>query len=360
MIKSHGCILLLSLLALLSCGGGREEAGEYVFPKFDWEERREFELITPELAPLSRVGDLAVYGDYLAVVSLDLRDGGFLHLIDKRTGERVGSTAAYGRGPGELLSTPQMRISGHECNLYDRVAQKTQVYDLDALLAGEPSFLRTRPSHLLWHSPTGVFEQEDRAVALTNRSPLATALYQEDARLVLETESDTFEYDEYPIDDLERTWFMYMTPYMAVSPDFDRLAVVPAHGGIVERFELSEDGIRLLGVDRFMAPDFEVKNGERVFSDERPLPTCFSGLAASEERIFAGMVDEDIPPRGRPGLSAIPVLAVFDWSGRALYRARTSVRQIESVAYDASENTVYASVCDDDGRRYLGKMKLPE
>ena len=347
-------LLPLSLLVLLSCGG-REEAGEYAFPKFDREERREFELITPELAPLSRVADLAVYGDYLAVVSLDLRDGGFLHLIDKRTGERVGSTAAYGRGPGELLSTPWIWIAGHECSLYDRMTQNTLVYDLDALLRGEPSYLRTLPARTI-PFPVAVFQGADRTLIFTNRSERADPSLRQ-TRIVLEHASGEVEYDEYPLDEWVKTWNMYNTPELALSPEFDRLAVAPALGGILERFEVSESEIRLLGADRYVAPDFETEGSSLTGSD---YPFCFSALAASEDRIYAGMVDEDIPPLGRPGLAAIPVLAVFDWSGRALYRARTSVRQIESVAYDASENTVYASVCDDDGLRYLGKMKLPE
>ena len=350
--------LTLSLLCCsfaVSCRQG--DKGKYALPRFEKEFTQEFELVGQEL-DFGGVCSIYPYGDYLLLGAYDARTLKYLHVMDKNTGEIIQSAVHEGRGPGEMLFHPSVSLVGPECYLYDRVGKVTQIYDLEMILQGENGYLGT----LL--EPVGPFVRdvyhgsEDRTVFFSNESFVQQDSSRLSPRIVLEKGTEHYEYDEYPFPDRQRTWSMYNTPYLTISPDFTKMAVAPAYGGILERFDLS-DGISLLGADKFVEPDFDVRNGMAVFTEERPLPICFAGLSSTNDRIFAAMDEKGawwlIPDGSRD--HHMTVVAVFDWDGHPLMRIKNS-RHIDSLAYDEAEGVLYAILCDTDGVLHVGKMNI--
>ena len=349
--------LTLSLLCCsfaVSCRQGDKDG--YVFPKFEKEFAQEFEPVGPEL-DFNSAYSIHPYGDYLLLGAYDARTLKYLHVMDKKTGEIIQSAVREGRGPGELITRPVVSLVGSECYLYDANAKVTQIYDLDRILQGENGYVGTllEPVDLF---VLGVYHgSEDRAVCFSNASSRQVDSSRVSPRIVLEKGTERYEYDEYPIPDRVRTWWMYNTAYLTISPDFTKMAVVPAFGAILERFDLS-DGISLMGADRFIEPDFTL-NGTNPDFVNHAIPFGFSGFASSSDRIFAGMVAEAVSGQGTRNLEfpISPMLAVFGWDGRPLMRIRTSV-QIDNLAYDETEGVLYAVYRDEDRISHIGKMKI--
>lgn len=351
-------LLALSLFSCsfaVSCRQGHK--GEYALPEFEKEFAKEFEIVGPEL-DFGGFCSIYPYGEYLILEAYDGRTTQFLHIWDKNTGEIVRSAVLEGRGPGELLFHPVVSLIGNECYLYDRQQRVTQIYDLDQILQGENGYLGTLLERVgaftegVYHGP------DDRSVCFSNESFVQQDSSRLSPRIVLEKGTERYEYNEYPFPDRERTWSMYNTPYLTISPDFSKMAVVPAYGGILERFDLS-DGISLLGVDKFVEPDFDVRNGMAVFTEDRPLPICFSGLSSTKDRIFTVMDEKGawwLTPDG-PRDHHLTVVAVFDWEGHPLMRIRTS-SHIDNLAYDEAEGVLYAVLSDADNVLHIGKMKI--
>ena len=345
---------LLCCLIAVSCRQG--DKGEYALPKFEKEIAEEFEIVGPELD--YGVCHIYSYGDYLILSAYDIRTKRFLHIWNKKTGEIIRSTAQEGRGPGELLFHPSVSLVGNECYLYDRQLEVTQIYDLDKVLQGDNGYVGTLLELVTPFTVGAYHGPGDRTLVFSNESFIQRDSSRAVTRIVYEKGTERYDYNEYPVPDRERTWSMYMTPYLTFSPDFTKMAITAAYGGIMERFDLS-DGITLLGVDKFVEPDFDVKGGMAKFSAERPLPICFAGLASSNERIFAAMDEEGawrIPSEDSRD-HHMTVVGVFDWEGHPLMRIKNS-RHIDSLAYDEAEGALYAVLSDADGVLHIGWMKL--
>ena len=350
-------LLTLSFLGCFAVSCKQADSREYVLPEFEKEITQEFELVGPELD--YGVCHIYSYADYLILSAHDIRTKQFVHIWDKNTGEIIQSTAQEGRGPGELLFPPVVSRVGNECYLYDRRQDVTQIYDLDKVLQGENGYVGTL-LELVNPFTVGVYHGPgDRTLIFSNETFLQRDSSVIVSRLILDQGVDRYEYNEYPVPDRERTWAMYTTtPCLTFSPDFTKMVIAPAYGGILERFDLS-DGISLLGVDKFVEPDFDVRGGMPDFSAERPLPICFTGLDSTNDRIFVAMDEKDAWWIGRDNSreNHMTVVGVFDWEGHPLMRIKNS-RHIESLAYDEEEGVLYAVLSDADGVLHIGWMKL--
>ena len=353
-LKRNVFFFLLSCLFLLSCEQGKQ--GEYSIPIFKQEFKREFEIIGQEL-DLGRVSSITSYKGNLILVGQNRWTRQYLQVVDKKTGKILHSSVAFGRGPGEVLTQPWYSQVGQECYLYDPALEATQVYDLEKILQGGVGYGRTIRELNPEVSPLGIFYGPEGKVYFSNESFTQRDSSRTVSRIILEHGLTRFTYNEYPVSDRVRTWWMYMTPYLTFSPDFSKMAVVPAYGAILERFSLA-GGISLLGADRFIEPDFILKNNNPDFS-EHAIPYGFSNLTSTNERIIVGMVEDVVSGTGTRNqeFPRFPVLAVFDWNGRPLIRIRNSLN-IECLGYDEEEDVIYAVARDIEDSRYLGRMKL--
>ena len=354
-ISKYSVFLLLSCLLAFSCEQ-RKNKEEYSLPKFKQEFTREFEILGSELE-LGLVSSIKTYKDYLILLGQNRWTKQYLQIIDKKTGKIIHSSVAFGRGPGEVLGPRCLSIIGQECFLYDWSSDVIQVYDLERILQGEVGYCRTIQDLDVPPSTVGCFYGPAGRLVFRNESFIQQEGYQPIPRIILNLDETQYTYDEYPVLDRVRSYWMYMTPYLTISPDFSKMAVVPAYGAILERFNIS-GGISLMGVDRFISPDFAIVGTNPDFS-EHAIPFGFTNLTSTNEKIFIGMVDKVVSGTGTQSLEYphFPVLAVFDWNGRPLVRVRNSMN-IECLGYDEREGVAYAVLRNAEDARYLGKMKI--
>ena len=346
------CLALLLLAGPLFCSCRPKDPDGYLYPKFGKTFSGEFDIVAPLDYRLVR--SIFTYKDYIGLICTDGVNPFVLHLVDKKTGEIVADAVTEGRGPGEMLMPSQVSVDGNLCYLFDGMSLETQVYDLDRILQGEYGYCWTRMKEDLPWPPTDVRWSSERELIFSNRSPVQKDSTRVPSRIVLDVDGRRYSYDEYPVPDPSRNWVMFTQPSLTVSPDFTKLAVAPGTGGILEMFDLLDDGIRLRGIGRYLEPDFPIKNNWYDFSGgDLVLPYFFSDLASSDGRIYCGMEAEERQGK-RPGF---PYLAVFDWDGRPLLRVKNSLR-IENVAYDVSEDAVYAVLGDAEQSLFVGKMDM--
>ena len=349
--------LLLSCSLFFSCGQGKQNE-EYSLPRFKQEFTREFEILGSEL-DLGLVSSIKTYKDYLILLGQNRWTKQYLQIIDKKTGEIIHSSAAFGRGPGEVLGPRYLSIIGQECYLYDPSSDVAQVYDLEQILQGEVGYIRTIRDLDIPPFTVGCFYGPGGRVIFRNETFIQREGSQPMPRIILDLDEAQYTYDGYPVPDRVRSYWMYTQPHLTISPDFSKMAVVPEYGAILERFSLS-GGISLMGVDRFIAPDFAIKDTNPSFSENFPLG--FTSITSTNDKIIVGMVGEDLSGLGIREVSELksplfPYLAVFDWNGRPLVRVRNSMN-IECLRYDEGEGVVYAVLRNAEDARYLGKMRI--
>ena len=354
-ISKYSVFLLLSCLLAFSCEQ-RKNKEEYSLPKFKQEFTREFEILGSELE-LGLVSSIKTYKDYLILLGQNRWTKQYLQIIDKKTGEIIHGSAAFGRGPGEVLHPNRLSMIGQECYVYDPSSDVAQVYDVEQILRGEVGYIRTIRDLDIPPFTVGCFYGPGARLIFRNETFIQREGSQPMPRIILDLDEAQYTYDEYPVPDRVRSYWMYMTPYLTISPDFSKMAVVPAYGAILERFSLS-GGITLMGVDRFIAPDFTIVGTNPDFS-EHAIPYGFTNLTSTNDKIFVGMVGEVVSGLGTRSLEYphFPILAVFDWEGHPLVGVRNS-RNIECLGYDEEDGMVYAVLRDSDNERYLGKMRI--
>ena len=350
-------ILLLSCSLFFSCGQGKQNE-EYSLPRFKQEFTREFEILGSEL-DLGLVSSIKTYKDYLILLGQNRWTKQYLQIIDKKTGEIIHSSAAFGRGPGEVLMPKWLSLIGQECYLYDPSSDVAQVYDLEQILQGEVGYSRTIRELDIPPFTVACFYGPGGRVVFRNETFIQREGSQPMPRIILDLDEAQYTYDGYPVPDRVRSYWMYTQPHLTISPDFSKMAVVPEYGAILERFSLS-GGISLMGVDRFIAPDFAIKDTNPSFSENFPLG--ITSITSTNDKIIVGMVGEDLSGLGIREVSELksplfPYLAVFDWNGRPLVRVRNSMN-IECLGYDEEDGMVYAVLRDSDNTRYLGKMRI--
>ena len=348
-------IVILCLISIL-CGCVTRRESDYRMSVFEQDL-----AITPEqLCELSDYNyrhSISVCGDYLIMVAYNLRTEQYLHLVDKKTGEIIRSTASRGRGPGELMSVPELSCDSGKIFLYDRVSRKTNVYDIEKLLLDLNSYIESiqennPPLCCMLYGPGGkrlLIDNESYTKKDTITKP----------RIVLYNGAHISTYEQYPLEDRRKTWFMYSSPDITVSPEFKKMAITPTGAGggaILERFDMT-DKIRIRGIDYMIPVDFEVERGEIVETANSMYG--FNNLTSTERRIYGGMTDPEI------SLSEIrekkdhlfPYVVEFDWNGKAIRRFRLHYN-VENLAVEKDGRILYIVYSDKDHINYLGRIPL--
>lgn len=348
-------IVILCLISILyGCVPRRES--DYRMPVFE----QELAIAPVQLCELSEynyIHSISVCGDYLVMVAYNLRTEQYLHLVDKKTGEIIRSTGSRGRGPGELMGVPELSCDSGKIFLYDRVSRKTNVYDIEKLLLGLSSYIETiqennPPLCSMLYGPGGkrlLIDNESYTKQDTITKP----------RIVLFNGAHISTYEQYPLEDRRKTWFMYSSPDITVSPDFKKMAIAPTGAGggaILERFDMT-DRIRIRGIDNMIPVDFEVEKGDIVETANSMYG--FNNLTSTERRIYGGMVDPGISLkeiREKKGY-IFPYVVEFDWNGKAIRRFRLHYN-VENLAVEKDGSVLYIVYGDKNRNNYLGRIAL--
>ena len=336
----HTRVLLLAgvLLSILAVCGPAD--GEYAFPHFRKTENRDFTVLGDELM-ISILGDAAVWGDHIILLSRDLATGNNVHFYDKRTGAWEMDALPTGRGPGELLLATDIHVLADTLFVIDANPTRIIKYSLPALLARAPmsetllgilpmerwaSWAKSAPGRTVQVSTRSFLHPEEAPPRITWTGPEGTVAT----------------YDEYPFEDGEMIWTLYNAayPYWDLSPDGSKLVISGTWGTIMEMFDLAEGSISRRGIHYWVDPS-RVGNTRNLATDRWIITAFFNET-----------------PDAFTGRRAADRLAVFDWDGKGIRCVQLSGYTAEPIWYDEAEKVLYAVLRDRNDVQYLGKLPL--
>lgn len=291
-------IIVLAALVLLGCNGNNGKGSA--------EFRNEKSVSTQAVGDPLVVGvpvDLCVEGDYLFVLAYT--PGKWLHIYDKKTGEKVSDAILFGRGPGEAVNLINMDYRREERVLYlfDMVLRKTLVYALDGI-TGSASYVREishptegviRKCHVL---PDNRFLYEGYLPEYGNETRFTLS----DGKKVLDA------YSVYPSIEREEDRHAFILGVSRADPESGRFVSGTTFGAVLETFDLSGAGIKPLATRILDLPEMEVG---RTIQMKEGGKYGFSTICVSKKQIYAVYLDS-------PDANAFRTIATFDWRGREL------------------------------------------
>ncbi len=278
--------------------------------------------------------DLCLEGDYLFVLAYT--PDYWLHVYDKRTGEKKSSMLTVGRGPGEGMNLVSVDYKRDEQNLYayDMVLRKTLVYHLDGS-DGSATFLReiqlpaegvVRKSHIL---PDGNYLYEGYLPGFDKN----TRLILSDGNSVLDS------YDEYPGVEDENDRSAMILGVSKADPMTGRFVCGTMFGAVLECFDLSGQMIRSTGIRLLDPPEMDPSS-----PGIQPKPGTkygFSSFCLTDYLIFAVYVDGEDP-------NDFKTIATFDWKGK------------EQTMFVADWNILRICPGEGNGKSLYGIVSSPE
>ena len=301
-------------------------------------------------------------GDYIVI--LTYHENKYLSVFEKETGTYIKSFGSYGRGPGEFLSPPQIRVNENKSVLYafQNVSGMSDYrsYDVENILH-DSRVLPVREDKIELYLDEG------------NRFPGSAThfLAWKGKRLFVRNLSHRFEiqdilgntislYDKYPIvllpQALDSTDFhgSYLFSTIALKPDMSRFVIASWVGCILEIFTIDVSGTIEKEVEkRFHPPVFTVENRQSNYYVNGQTIHGINDLSVTEEFIYA-KYNGKIYYKEQYSTSTI---AVFDWSGNPLRRYILDWK-IRNFIVDAQRNRCYLVGDDANDEMLLGYFDL--
>lgn len=321
-------IIVLVTLVLLGCNRN-VGSGNAVF-------QNEKTIISQPIGDPLAVGvpiDLCVEGDYLFVLAYT--PDKWMHIYDKKTGEKVSDAIVFGRGPGEGVNIINMDYRRDERCLYlfDMVLRKTLVYLLDGK-AATATYVRE-----ISHPTEGVIR---KCHVLPGNRFLYEGYLPEagkDTRYTLsdgETSIDT--YSEYPGIDNEEDRHAFILGVSKADPETGRFVAGTTFGAVLECFNTSEAGIKPLATRVLDMPEMEVGRTIQMKEGGR---YGFSTICLTKKLIYTNYLNSTDP-------SVFQTIATFDWRGR------------EQTKYTMDRNILRLCVGDEKTGLFYGIASSPE
>lgn len=335
---SRSCLAVL--IVLTACTAGKDNGG-LSFPS---ERSMDFRLISGELY-YSMAYDIFEDESHIFLIAYDLKDKTTLQVYNKQ-GEKVRGAVPEGRGPGEVTFF-NSTLSDEEDIIYnDLMTGKILRYDKASMSVREAS-------------PLAETVLDIPKMTIFMCSPDDGKLYvrYESPRMLLfdANQNPLDSYDKYQVEDPNKAVMSTVFSKYAVTPDMTKLAVGTSLGVVLETFSMEGDSIKVLSVNSYVEPDFEVLSGTYDFNEHTVLG--FNDVYATDDRIYT-VYDGEVNPYWNKGeRTTYTKIAVFDWEGNPLELIRTDYK-IEKICYSDAENTLYAAVLDPDGVMYLAKLEL--
>lgn len=346
---------ILAAAACLSC----EDGNGYREPEFLSERTAGFELIG-ETLPMSSVGDIHIYGDYILVCGLDTVSGNTFHVYSKESGERLMSSIQFGGALGRTYTGYEMTTFMKGTMSYmDRLDNKVLRFSVDDMLREDVPTVSQSMIVRLW-SNTLIWDFGERYLYLNNTytdSLSGTSrleLYDKSLGRIVSAS------DIRPIENPYLGECVYSMVSGDVSPDGSKAVFGTWRGAILETYSIM-DSIRLISLNRYIEPLVKIllRHNHRSHHYEHMEQSRlgFRDIFAGNDRIYTaydGINKVKYMPEDAPMFTRV---AVFGWDGQPIELISTGM-EIGRLCCDEKENTVYAVTKDRDGRLRLGRLQL--
>ena len=262
-----------------------------------------------------------------------------IQILNKKSGEKISAILPYGRGPGEMTSSPDLFVLEDSIYAYSITDSKLyKYYSIRDYTGIMPNDIINFNNRLLsWVRPF-----KNKYLAGTNARNNRFIIYDVNG-------NEEFLYTKYPdFDDIGyndsltvRNIFLGGTD-VGVKPDGTKFAIVLSHGAMLEIFSISENTISLHKEKRFYPPKMEITDGS--LKSVQALPSQIRGfydIKTTDEYIYAlfdgtRLDGEFIPPS---------YIYVFDWDGNPVrsYKVKGGLMRF---ALDAENKMIYCTTMD--------------
>lgn len=283
---------------------------------------------------------LIVHDSYLQTTSL--------HIFRKSDGTHLKSFGAKGRGPGELIGINSVNTNyDGSITVFDLTGNKIILFDIvSVLLDRKPCFteypIPTAPNRI-----KQVLRHKNEFIVKGNDDKMRYGFWNPSAQTCHDL------YTAYPqlSDDPEANWSL--TDYavrVRLSPDGKMLAGATYIGGVLELFDISENGLHPRAARYFFEPRCEYLEGARP-RWVQPVPESvigFEDLYLTDDAIYGmvwGVEKSEMA-------DSKPQLFRFDPNGNPTTAYTLSDEVLETIAVD-NDGTIYGAGCDSEGRYKL-------
>lgn len=301
--KMYKITLLIATCMLLGCSSPAPQPEIYAPPVFSRQSEARIQVLNDSVE-LFGSSCMVPYKEHLIVVSR--RDGNWLQIFDKRTGQHQGSFLPVGKGPGEAVQVTSVDVypATGILTLIDKSTRKIFDFQLDSVVLNRK---RTPEKECLLSDPDIV----PADIFHTAKGKLIRRTGSDTKRLAtIENGQCTAEYNRYPASEDSLTLQKsYADASKTVSPDGTKVAFGLKYGCILEILDLT-NGIHPKAVRYFYKPEMAPGPGNIAPCDQTVFG--FADLYATNDRIYGTY-------RGTKEMDAIQGIAVFDWEGKEQY-----------------------------------------
>ena len=349
-------LIIVSGVCAVSC----TDSGGYSAPKFKLEKEIRFELLSDEL--MFTPWGIKQHGTFLVVSGFSSESKNTLFVFDKNTGELIREGVRYGRGPGETVDGYyNVTLDGDTVRYHERSGMGNMSFSLREFVESGSSMSCTKESRMLPKWCMYYRElPEDRLLTIQSKGYQSKDTISVRSVSVEKPDGSTARYDGSPVKDPAESFVAYMQPHVTVSPSGTRLAVAAGCGAILETFDIS-DGIENTSVSYYIKPGIVVSNGTNSRSDDSVFG--IGGMCSTDDRILCSYDGEirygdfrKLPREERPLIYRN--IATFDWAGRPQILYRSEYRVMHLCADTNDDSRIYAILSDEDGKDYIGTVKL--
>lgn len=338
-------LLTLFLLAIVISGCKQKDpnAIEYRLPDFESREAMRYEVVNDTLILPGMIRFMDVYKDYLIMVYRNVFNEQFLHIHDKRTGERIKSNLYRGRGPNEIFIPEFVNFNNEtgELSIWEQNYPGIRLIQIDSLLADRFEVRMTTDTLLMFPNIETVFPLGDNRYLTRLRDKDG---FEYRRFMVIDNDELIGRFEEYPIgrpiNDL-----VYDFTKLPVSPDKTKFAIGTSSGAILEFFDIS-DGIKRTGLHYFFEPIYQ--------GDGHGMSTAsgygFMDMACDDRYVYGTF--------GAPGDSDLNNIAIFDWEGKPVKLLSTKdYMDFYPIAVDRSDGDIYAVARAYEGEIHIIRIK---
>lgn len=334
-------IVLLLLVCLQGCDGHAKD-GDLVFKEV---RQGQVELCSSPFF-YDTIKDLYVLNDCFVVVGFSRANERFIHVFDKNTGKYKDSFVDRGRSGDELLSVTDTYLSENDLNIWDAEQKMLSLCNITDVAKTVYLPLSKHEAPVKAFYPY-ILTNGERAVLIGNASFIENAPINDKPRLLfVDMVSGKQEsYNDYPLTDRFKTWWMYMQPVLAADSNMKRLAILSNcyYGCIMELFDLSAISIRCTHTRVLVPPSFEgTANGVTPGEDLRY--GAINAVCTDEYVIVAYDGETRVAEKGAdPFFNKI---LWFDWTGPPV-RKLVIDKSVKYLCIDKQD--LYALAGNDEG-----------
>ena len=359
---SHRNLYFCCMIIFLTACRGREHDPLAFKPPVFPETKQVTVTPLPVDFPLAYVHQMVDMGDY--ILCRTFIDGKFLFLFKKETGAYVKSFLPYGRGPGEAVGLPRLRLSEDKSTLF--VFQTTN---------GRSDFWSYKVKDIILNNRTLPYNEDWITLYCDEgeKYPGSVVNYfvWDNKRFLARNRLHRFEiqdtlgntlylYDKYPEISFEQSsdslsfHLSYLDVALELKPDRQKFVIASEVGCILEIFNITASGKIEKAIEkRFFQPIFGHNGSFIPEKTIRGIGDCGS-ISVTDNLIYAIYYGKICYLDDRDFTN---IIAVFDWKGNPIRQYKLDW-MIYSFFVDAQQNRCYLTGFDKNHEILMGYFDL--